>query len=796
MFRSYLKIWMRVLFKHKTLSLLNIAGLALGLTCAILILFYVRFEMSFDRFHEQADRIYRLVQTRVSADSRQHWAVTPTGHAPSLTNEFSQVKTVRFLRRQPLIRVGEKSFSEERFFFADSLVFEVFSFPWLEGNPATALQEPFTVVITEEYAKKYFGDDDALGKVIRYEDQYDFKITGIMRNIPSNSHLQFDFLASFVSLQDILRYLLDDRVLKDWVASMFHTYVMLPPNSLAAELERQFPEYIQKYLPVEEAGELTLGLQPLTDIYLGSNHFLSHPGPSGDQRYLFIFSAVALFILLISCINFVNLSLARSTARAGEVGLRKVVGAQRPDLIKQYLGESLAVTFLSAGLAIVLSKLLLPLFNHVSGKNIELSQVGPVEIGTVALGILFIGILSGIYPAIFMSALNPIAVWKGKAASAGRRLHFRKTLIVMQFVISTVMIISTLVVFNQLQFLKNQKLGFNKDQILVLPLVPELKPRLDAFKSTLLQFQQVAAVSASSMVPGRRGMTQSYRLEGVPPDKTQLVTSMIVDHDFVETYGLELVAGRNFSIAIISDQTDAFLINETAAREFGWSNPLQKRLEVPVETPVRKGQVVGVVKDFHFQSLHHRVEPLVLRIQPFWFRYVSVQVRTAELSETIAAIEASWREFVPNRPFDYFFLDDDFAAQYRADERLGLVFGSFTLLAIVIAVLGLFGIAMFTIESRRKEIGVRKVIGASIPGIVALLTRDYFKLIALSLLLATPVAYFAMQGWLQNFAYRISQSPGTYLSAGLVIVSIVFATIAVHALRAAAANPVHALRQE
>jgi putative ABC transport system permease protein len=285
-------------------------------------------------------------------------------------------------------------------------------------------------------------------------------------------------------------------------------------------------------------------------------------------------------------------------------------------------------------------------------------------------------------------------------------------------------------------------------------------------------------------------------LEGVPPDKTQLVTSMIVDHDFVETYGLELVAGRNFSIAIISDQTDAFLINETAAREFGWSNPLQKRLEVPVETPVRKGQVVGVVKDFHFQSLHHRVEPLVLRIQPFWFRYVSVQVRTAELSETIAAIEASWREFVPNRPFDYFFLDDDFAAQYRADERLGLVFGSFTLLAIVIAVLGLFGIAMFTIESRRKEIGVRKVIGASIPGIVALLTRDYFKLIALSLLLATPVAYFAMHGWLQNFAYRISQSPGTYLSAGLVIVSIVFATIAVHALRAAVANPVHALRQE
>jgi putative ABC transport system permease protein len=328
----------------------------------------------------------------------------------------------------------------------------------------------------------------------------------------------------------------------------------------------------------------------------------------------------------------------------------------------------------------------------------------------------------------------------------------------------------------------------------VLPLAPELKPRLDAFRAKLMQHSQISGVSASSMVPGRRGMTQGYVLEGAPPEKTELVTSMIVDHNFVETYGLELASGRNFSKEILSDETDAFIINETAAKEFGWTDPLQKKLEVPVET--RKGRVIGVLKDFHFQSLHHPVEPLVLRIQPFWFRYLSVQVRADGIAETVAELESTWREFAPNRPFDYFFLDDNFEAQYRADERLGLIFAAFTYLAIFIAALGLFGIAMFTIENRRKEIGVRKVVGASISGIVALVTRDYFKLVALSLLIASPVAYFAMQNWLQNFAYRVAQDLSTYLFAGLATASVVFATITVHAVRAALANPVHALRQE
>jgi putative ABC transport system permease protein len=792
--RNYLKIWLRVLLKHKTLNLLNIAGLSVGLACCLMIFLFVRYELSFDRFHEKAGRIYRLAQTRTSGDSEPHWMVTPSGHAGNLISEFPGLQVVRFLRRQPLIKVGENSFSEQRFLFADSSVFGVFSLPLSNGNPATALRDPFTVVITEAYANKFFGDENPIGKIIRYEDQYDFKITGVLKEVPANSHLQFDFLASFVSLQEILRYLLDDHVLNDWVASMYYTYLLLPPNSTAGELERQLPGYIQKYLPADDAAELVLSLQPLTDIYLGSNHFLSNPLPAGDKRYLFIFSVVAVFILLISCINFVNLSLARSTARAGEVGLRKVVGARRRDLIKQYLGESLAVTLMSAGLALALSNSLLPLFNSISGKDLAVSQFGYWELSAAVLGILLVGILAGIYPAIFMSAMNPIAVWKGNITSSARVPAFRKALMVLQFAISAVLIICSLVVHRQVRFLKTQDLGFHKDQIVVLPLAPELKPRLDAFRAKLMQHSQISGVSASSMVPGRRGMTQGYVLEGAPPEKTELVTSMIVDHNFVETYGLELASGRNFSKEILSDETDAFIINETAAKEFGWTDPLQKKLEVPVET--RKGRVIGVLKDFHFQSLHHPVEPLVLRIQPFWFRYLSVQVRADGIAETVAELESTWREFAPNRPFDYFFLDDNFEAQYRADERLGLIFAAFTYLAIFIAALGLFGIAMFTIENRRKEIGVRKVVGASISGIVALVTRDYFKLVALSLLIASPVAYFAMQNWLQNFAYRVAQDLSTYLFAGLATASVVFATITVHAVRAALANPVHALRQE
>jgi putative ABC transport system permease protein len=797
MFKSYFKIALRNLRKQKVYSLINVLGLAAGMACFIIISLYVLHEYSFDKFHEKSGCIYRIVAEHKWYDQFNRIAVTSGPLAPALVRDFPEVtKATRFGSLYPaLVSYREQHFYEGGVFYADSSIFDIFTFPLLNGNPQDALSRPFSAVITTEIAQKYFGEYDPLEKVLSIDKVGDFIVTAVMQKIPPKSHLQFNILLSFATLYHIK----PDHV-ESWTNRSYLTYVLLRKDYRSEDFEAKLPAFLDKYTGQSQTREtdyVTLYLQGLEDIYLRSD-FQFDLAVTGDAKYIYIFSAIAIFILLIACINFMNLSTARSLVRAKEVGVRKVMGGHRVQFVRQFLFESQLMSLIGLLLALVLVEFVLPTFNNIIAKDLHIDyRHHLVSILCAALGLSFlVGLVAGSYPAFFLSGLKSVNTLKGPAQTDASGFQ-RNGLVLFQFAITIALVIGVLVISNQLHYVRNRNLGMTSEQVIVVQLMgSSVQDRTDSFKSELLRHPNVIMASASSTVPVRSKQQHPFRTEGSDEKDRIWMNVYSVDADFIATLGLALVAGRNFSSqaghATAGQAASGFILNKTAAETFGWEDPIGRRI-------YRKsslGPIIGVVEDFHITSLHHNIEPVVLFMGPGNKRYVLTQIRPENIPETIAYLRNKWKEFEPNRPFTYAFLDEYFDQAYRSEERLSQILRSFSFLAIFIACLGLFGLAAFATERRTKEIGIRKVFGATVATVTALLSKDFVKLVLLANIIAWPIAWYAMHKWLQNFAYRINIGWWVFALAGGLALFIALLTVSAQAVRAALANPVEVLKHE
>jgi putative ABC transport system permease protein len=806
MFLNYFKTAFRNLKRYKGYSFINLLGLAIGIACCILILLYVQDEFSYDRYAQEYEDIYRIVlSVQTPERGEMNVARTPPPWGPSLADDYPEVENyVRF--KTPMVswlvsnEAVDKRFHEKGFYFTDHTVFEFFNLPMLSGDPQTALVEPRTVVLTETAAQKYFGDEDPMGRTLRLDNTYDFQITGVMRDVPEHSHFDFDILASISTLGVIPIY--GGDVYLTWrsgLAPDLYTYVRLRKGYPPHELEAKMPEFLGRYLG-EVLNRVNVQfnprLQPLSRIHLHSN-LEAEIRANSDFRYIYIFSAIAIFVLVIACINFMNLSTARSASRAQEVGMRKVIGAQKRQLILQFLGESLLMAFLALILAVVLVTVFLSFFNSLSGKQLSLSLGNPIAVlGFVGVTLL-VGLLSGSYPAFFLSSFEPVAVFRGSLRAGRANARLRKVLVVFQFALSIVFIIGTGVVYRQLHYVQNKVLGFDKEQVVVLPMGdPRARQVYLTFKDRVLQSPHVLALSGTNSVPGGLINIMLLLPEGAEVGNEVTMEAFFVDHDFVKTMGLELAAGREFSLEYSTDAAEAFILNETAVRQLGWEDqPLDKTITIQ---GFRRGRVVGVVQDFHAKSLHQRIEPLVIQIAPDPDAFLQLVARIApgNIDSALDDIREAWEQVYPNDPFVYSFLDEDFDSLYRSERLRGRIFLTFSALAVLIACLGLLGLASFTAEQKTKEIGIRKVLGASEASIVQLLSMEFIRLVLLAGLIAWPLAYLAMHSWLGNFAYRIKMPLIIFLLAGILAVVIALATVSFQAVRASLVDPVDSIRTE
>ncbi len=802
MLKSYFQVARRYLLRHKGYAFLNVAGLALGLTCCVLILLYVRQELRYDRFHEKAQRICRLVSDDEIGGNMQYFSTSPGAAAAALKQEFPEVEqAVRFFRLfggEAVVSHDENRFWESRFCFGDAQVFEVFSFPLLAENPQTALAGPSRVVITQTTSKKYFGEDDPLGKTITLADSLTLEVTGVVADLPAATHLRFDFLASMPTLD-----LIYPGLREDWISLLFYTYFLLPQEYDHNHLTEKLAGFSRKY-DLQGTGKRTYALESLADIHLFSGR-TSQLEPNGDITYVYAFSALAILILLIACLNFMNLATARATKRLKEISVRKVLGAERRQLIRQFLAEAILLAGAALLVSIGLLEFLLPVFNGLAGKHLALNYAHDLDIlGGLAGLTLLAGFFSGSYPALYLSSLQPAALWKTPVKSGTGQQRVREMLVVFQFVISIALIASTLIVYRQMEFVRNTNMGFDRENVVVLPIgFSPAGQNVEAMKQAVLQNAEIVQMTASMNTPGSVVFGLDYRLEGKPAGEVSNVATYLVDYDFSSTYAITLSSGRYFSKEHGTDGTQSFIINEAAAKQFGWDKPLGRQIEALVPTgngfqTIMKGTVIGVLKDYHFSSLKSAIQPAIFRLWRDWgeFNTISIRVRPQNLPQTLAFLQAAWEEYMPALPFRYFFLDEQLAALYQQEEKLGNVCLAFSGLAILIACLGLFGLSAFVAEQRTKEIGIRKVLGASVPGLVLLLNKESAILVLLANVLAWPIAYYAMKSWLANFAYRINLELVIFLVAGLTAFFIAWLTMSFQAMRAAFSNPVKALRYE
>lgn len=804
MLQNYFKIALRNLKKNPGYSLINVAGLAIGLACCVLIFLYVQDELTFDLFHQKADRIYRLVTTQKSPEhGERHFPSGMGAVGSALAAEFPEVsQTVRLRDRQGLgrftVRYGENRFYEGDYLVAEASFFEIFDFRLLQGDPKTALALPSSIVITEAAAKKYFGDENPVGKTLTVERFGDFKVTGLLQDPPRNSHLDFSMLLSYATLTANPRW---KQYSDSWESDSFITYVLMREKVDVAVFNAKLAALAQKHFNAEQKNSVQLSLQPLRDIHFHSASLeFDRNRRKGEIIYIYVFSAIALLVLLIACINYMNLATARSMQRAREIGMRKVVGARQTQLIGQFLGESLLLSCLGLFGAVVLVELILPGFNAFADKNLQLDFFSNGWLlWSLFLLVVGVGVISGSYPAFYLSQLHPSLVFKGALKSGGAAAQLRRGLVVAQFALSIIMIVSTIVAYRQLGYIRTKNLGFNQEQLVVVDINSgNTRRNFVSIKNEMIKIPSVKNVSVSSRVPGEwKNLTQIEVVpEGAAAASTHSMYFIGIDAEFLPTFEMNLAAGRNLANAMGTD-TSAVLINETAARLLGWESPLGMELRVPAEN--YRAHVVGVVKDFHFQSLHEKIAPLLLG---HWnnsivaIDYFTARVNTQNLPATLAALQKVHEQFDQVTPFEYNFLDARVNDFYQTDIRIGKIFGASAALAIFIAGLGLLGLAAFSAEQRTKEIGVRKVLGASAGNIVYLLSKDFTKLVLVATVIASPLAYWALQRWLQNFAYHISLGPGTFLLAGFGALLIALLTISFQAVRAALTNPVEALRYE
>ena len=811
MLQNYLKIAFRNLARYKFISFINIFGLTVGLTCCLLILTYILHETSYDKYNTKADRIYRVTRSFNNKEGivSLHLGAVAPPIGPLLQNDFPDIQAVT--RLLPIgttpMRYKEKIFNEKDIIFADNNFFRLFDVSLLRGNPSTALDDPSSIMLTEEVAKKYFGSDDPMNKVVRMNNQYNLKVTGIFRPFPSNAHLHPQILLSFNALKDSAIYG-EKNLRTNWGNNAFYTYILLPEHYPTHNMEAQFPAFIDKNMPndgapagIKQSQYTKLFLQRLTDIHLRS-HLDEEIEENGDINRIYVFGAIALFILLIACINYMNLSTARSALRAKEIGIRKVAGAQRQEIITQFLSESVLLAYMAIILAALLTWTTLPWLNDVTGLNLSVQSLLKAQILLpLLLTPLVIGLLSGFYPALFMSSFQPSKVLKGLFKVGGGNISLRKVLVVTQFAISIILIISTTIVFQQLGYMQKSSLGFDKDRIVTLNYSNGLDNTYEAFRNQLLENPNIREAARSSRIPSGR-LLDEQGASTESGDSLRPVTADIkylaVDHDFVKAYGIPIVAGRDFSRDYATDTT-SFLLNVAATRALGLKTP-EEAIGKNFKYGNTKGRIIGIMNDFHFESMHQAILPLIMVIPtgPGSNSYSSISVKLAgnDINGALAHLEKTWKRFLPETPFEYTFLDDRFEKLYTSEQRQGVLFTSFAGIAIFIACLGLLGLSAFSISQRVKEIGVRKVLGASTGSLVQLLSVDFLKLVAIAAIIAFPVAWYVMHNWLRDFAYRISIQWWVFLIAGILAAAVALITISFQAIRAAIANPVKSLRSE
>jgi putative ABC transport system permease protein len=790
MLRNYLVIALRNLRKRPGYSFINIGGLALGLACTFLITLYVRQELSFDRFHRNGDRTYRLLVENRGDRGTTRQAVSASGFAPDLLERYPEVEeAVRIDYRDGQIRIDDRRVAAGDFMVADAEFFEVFSFPLVQGDPATVLDSPDALVVTESTARALFGDADPIGRMVNLSDRVDLRVTGVAEDPPLHTHLPFHYVASF----GIMTTLMGPDALHEFSNYNYFTYLLLRPGSDPRALEAKLPGYLAATFDPETARTQGLVLQPMAEIHFTTDVAWDVP-TNTDVRYVAIFSAIALLVLVIACVNFMNLATARAAQRAREIGVRKAVGAHRGQLVAQFLGESVMLASAAVVLALALAAVAHPMLNELVGGLGRLSDVGPgVVLLLVGIG-LVAGLAAGSYPAFYLSAFRPAAVLKGDEVTGRRAARLRKTLIVAQFAISVFLAIGTLTIRSQLGFMRTQDLGFRGEQVVTLPLVDPVRTGFDSFRQALLSEAHVLQVSRAGNFPGRVNTHRGYNWPGDANEESgRGFHTMLADFDYLETLGLELVSGRDFSRDLATDAEDAYILNEAAVRELGFGEPVGH----PFRAWDREmGRVIGVVKDFHFKSLQQQIEPLVINIKPGWTGNVAIRIAPADVPAALATIERQWRTFAPGFPFDYRFLDQDFDRHYRTEDRLATLFTIFALVAVFVACLGLFGLAAYSAARRTKEIGIRKVMGASEAGIALLLTREFIVLVGIGFVVAAVPAYVVMRSWLARFAYRIDVPWTVFVAAGLLSLLVAWLTVLYQATRAAQTDPVRALRYE
>lgn len=818
MFKNYLKIALRNIGRHKGYSFINIAGLAIGMAVCILILMFVRDELSYDTHHEHKDRIYRIERQWFAADGsvRSELCSVAPSFIPLLEEEFPEMEhVVRMLgSSDTLITFGDNNFVEERFYFAEHDIFDVFTIPVIKGNPQTALKDPNSIVLSESMVRKYFGDEDPMGKVMKVgSSREDYQVTGVMKDVPQSSHLHFDFLASFITLKGRYTYYRDksDYLFgsSNFSDNVTYTYMRLARDADSGEVAARIPGFIDRHLPTyeSESGDIVypsqwnnLILRKVIDIHLHS-HTNNELEPNSDIRYITLFTLVAAFILIIACVNFMNLSTARAVKRAREVGLRKVVGANRRLLTTQFLGESLLIALLAMALALTLVSILLPYFSAFSGHELRFGLlINSVGILILVSVFLITGLAAGLYPAVYLSAYKPATILRGELTRGTRGAIMRKVMVVFQFAISAALIISVGVVFKQMRFLRNANLGFQRENIVLIPSNGVVLQNWREIKNELLKNPRILAATLSKRAPsGRLLDAPGFRAEinGEMVDGSFSMPHNRVEHDFFKTYGIKIVAGRDFSIDYPTDENEAFILNETAVRRLGLKSP-EDAVGLPMETraPNLSGRVIGVVADFNYESMHHKIVPMITYIRLGQTNTVSLRIAAGNIQETIAYVQGIWDRFHPGYPVSYTFLDDRLNALYRNEARMMEMFGYFSMLAIFIACLGLFGLASFTTEQRTKEIGVRKVLGATVSKIIILLSREFARWVLAANIIAWPIAYFAMDKWLDNFAYRVNIGWTAFLLTAVLTSMIALLTVSYQSIKAAVANPADSLRYE
>jgi putative ABC transport system permease protein len=812
MIYNHLKISYRNLIKQRFYSLINIAGLSIGLCCTILIALFVADELNYDRHHEKADRIYRVASHIRFGGNDSHMAVSPAPLAETLMSEIPEVEVATRFRTWGsfLVKREAENFNQNGVVWADPQVFSVFTIPLISGDPATILTEPNTMAVSESVARKYFGEEDPLNQTLILNNDMNYKITGVYRDMPKNSHFHFEIMLAMAGNDESRDQL--------WLSSNFHTYFVMRPDAdpevVEGKIDRLFIEHagpqIQNIMGksyeqlVAEGLKAKMYLQALPDIHLKSDVNVEFEA-NGDIRYVYLFTAIALFILILAIVNFMNLATARSADRAREVGIRKVLGSLRSYIVRQFLTESILLTAISTLIAIALAGALLPFFNDLAQKSITMPMQDPVFWGFILVFAVLIGILAGIYPAFFLSSFKPVSILQGKLSKGARSSLLRSILVVFQFSISIILLIGTASVYNQLNFIQNKKLGFNKDQVIILEDTYVLGNQINSFRDELVRDPRISSGTVSSFLPvtnSSRSNTTFWKGAEKTMENSVNMQRWDVDHDYLKTLGLELVKGRFFSSEFLSDSNNVVL-NERAARLFGFEDPIGEEIytfrfkpdETLNENEVERFRIIGVVKDFHFESMRENIGALSMMLSRSTGK-ISFKFDASDISQVIGLIQAQWKKIVPDEPFNYSFLDEDFGRMYQAEKKTGQLFSIFAVLAVIIASMGLFALAAFMAEQRTKEIGVRKVMGATMGNIMFLLSKDFGKLVIIAFLISVPIAWYGIRFWLQGFAYKDIPGITLYLGAGLVALLIAWLTVSYQSYRAASANPAKSLRDE